>query len=139
MRRPFFALPLLLAAGCQTPAIDGLAVQSVRYQAMGQEPFWQLVIGDDHIWFREGDNLWGGWPRTLPRTVGRVFTWRSGEGDSSVTIEARPGPCTNENGQVFRDFVTVRFTGTSVTLSDDAPPRPYDRTLTGCGGRLERP
>ena len=126
---PLLLLPLGLLGACQTYGRPYAPVESVRYQAMGAEPFWILTIGDDRIvlntgleategWDEEGDIVW---PRTLPRTVGGVRTWHSGEGTRIISIEARPGPCATEGGEVFEDDVTVRLSG---------------RELTGCGGRL---
>lgn len=127
MTRLLLALPLLLAAGCTTTQ-PYAPVRDVAFQAMGSQPFWQVVIGDDAIVFRP---VAGGgerrWPRVLPRTVDGVRTWQSGTGSEGVTITARPGPCADEprgGGEVrYEHFVTVR-------MGEDGPE------LNGCGGRL---
>jgi len=87
-----------------------------------------LTIGDDRIMLdagldREGAEQGGPatWPRTLPRTVDGVKTWESGDGTSVISVEARPGPCTTEGGEIYGDHVRVRLSG---------------RELTGCGGQL---
>ena len=126
MTRLLLAVPLLLAAACTTAPYA--PVRDVAYQAMGQQPFWQLVIGDDAIVFRP---VAGGgerrWPRVLPRTIDGVRTWRSGSGAEGVTVTARPGPCASEGRQNremrYEHVVTVR-------LGEGGPE------LTGCGGRL---
>ena len=125
MKRLVFALPLLLAAaGCATNSRPYAPVADVRYQAMGAEPFWMLAIGDDRIVLRsstvEGERSW---PRTLPRTVAGVRSWRSEQGGSAITVEARPRPCETEGEEVYEDNVRV-IVG--------------DQSLTGCGGRLLR-
>ena len=128
MNRLLLAVPLLLAAGCATSSTPYAPVRDVAYQAMGSQPFWQLVIGDDSIVFRP---VAGGgeqrWPRVLPRTVDGVRTWQSGTGEDGITITARPGPCADEprEGREVRyeHFVTVR-------MGADGPE------LNGCGGRI---
>jgi uncharacterized membrane protein len=121
MKRLALALPLLLAAGCATTQ-PYAPVRDVAYQALGAEPFWMLAIGDHRIVLRsstfEGERSW---PRTLPRTVAGVRTWRSEQGGSFIIVESRPGPCETEGEEVYEDNV-------SVTVGDQA--------LTGCGGRL---
>ena len=121
-------MPLLFAGGCATSSTPYAPVRDVAYQAMGSQPFWQLVIGDDAIVFRP---VAGGgerrWPRVLPRTVDGVRTWQSGAGAEGITITARPGPCAAEprEGRELRyeHFVTIR-------MGEDGPE------LNGCGGRL---
>jgi uncharacterized membrane protein len=124
MKRLLLALPLLIAAGCATSQRPYTPVNDVRYQAMGAEPFWMLVIGDDRILLRsstfEGERSW---LRTLPRTEGGTRIWQSGEGGQRITIEARPGPCETEGEETYADHVRVAFPGGA---------------LTGCGGRLIR-
>jgi len=120
--RHIFLLPLLLAAGCATGGRPYAPVRDIAYQALGAEPFWTLVIGDDRIVL--GSSSFEGersWPRTLPRTVGGVRTWRSEHQGSTVTVESRPGPCETEGEEVYEDDVRV-IVG--------------DQSLTGCGGRL---
>ena len=127
MTRLLLALPLLFAAGCTTTQ-PYAPVRDVAYQAMGSQPFWQVVIGDSAIVFRP---VAGGgerrWPRVLPRTVDGVRTWQSGAGAEGITITARPGPCAAEprEGRELRyeHFVTIR-------MGEDGPE------LNGCGGRL---
>ena len=46
MPRLLLALPLLLAAGCATSSTPYAPVRDPVYQAMGSQPFWQVVIGD---------------------------------------------------------------------------------------------
>lgn len=128
MTRLLLALPLLLGAGCTTASTPYAPVRDVAYQAMGSQPFWQLVIGDDAIVFRP---VAGGgerrWPRVLPRTVDDVRTWQSGTGADGITITARPGPCADEPREGhevrYEHFVTVR-------MGADGPE------LSGCGGRI---
>ena len=127
MIRFLLVLPALAVAACTT-ATPYAPVRDPAYQAMGSQPFWQVVIGDDAIVFRP---VAGGgerrWPRVLPRTVDGVKTWQSGSGSESVTVTARPGPCADEprEGREVRyeHFVTVR-------MGEDGPE------LNGCGGRL---
>jgi uncharacterized membrane protein len=128
MTRFLLALPLLLAAGCATGTTPYAPVRNPFYQAMGSQPFWQVVIGDDFIVFRPVSG--GGeqrWPRVLPRIVDGVRTWQSGTGTEGITITARPGPCADEprEGREVRyeHFVTVR-------MGEDGPE------LNGCGGRI---
>lgn len=120
--RPAFAL--LLAAGCATGGRPYVPVENVRYQAIGAEPFWMLAIGDDRIVLRtsalEGERSW---PRTLPRSVAGVRSWRSEQGGTAIIVEARPGPCETEGEEAYEDNVRV-------TIGNQA--------LTGCGGRLIR-
>lgn len=122
---PVIALTGACATGSREPYSP---VRNVSYEALGAEPFWVLMIGDDRIVLHAGLNQQGAeeggpavWPRTLPRTVDGVKTWESGDGTSVITIEARPGPCTTEGEEVYEDHVRVRLSG---------------RELTGCGGRL---
>ena len=126
MTRLLLALPLLFAAGCTTTQ-PYAPVRDVAYQAMGSQPFWQLVIGDGDIVYRR---VAGGgerrWPRVLPRTVDGVRIWQSGTGPEGITITARPGPCAAEprEGRELRyeHFVSIRM--------EEGPE------LNGCGGRL---
>ena len=130
MRRLLVLLPLLAIAGCQTRPDVYSPVGNVRYTALGHDPFWMVTIGDDRIVLALGDE--GGradgainsfsYPRTLPRTVGGVRTWESGDGGTAaIGIEARRGPCTGSGGTLYQDHVRVRLSG---------------RELTGCGGRM---
>ena len=127
---PFLLLPLLIAAGCAADRSRPWApVENVRYSALGHDPFGMLAIGDDRIVLRLGHD--GGeeageyddivFPRTLPRTVGDVRTWESGDGTQVIAIESRPGPCIGSRRIRYEHHVTVRLSG---------------RELTGCGGRL---
>jgi uncharacterized membrane protein len=124
MTRLLLALPLLVAAGCATSPRPYAPVRDVAYQALGAEPFWVLAIGDGRIVLSsstsEGERSW---PRTLPRTVGGVRTWRSEQGGSAIIVESRPGPCETEGEEVYEDNVRVTV---------------GDQSLTGCGGRLVR-
>jgi uncharacterized membrane protein len=125
MRRLLYALPLLLAAGCETSPEPYAPVQSVRYQAIGAEPFWLLTIGDDRIVLRTASEGERAWPRSLPRTDERGMRfWQSGEGDGAILIGVRPGPCTAAGGRVHEDEVRIRLAG---------------QELIGCGGRLTHP
>jgi uncharacterized membrane protein len=128
MTRLLLAAPLLLAAGCATSSTPYAPVRDPSWQAMGSQPFWQVVIGDDAIVFRP---VAGGgeqrWPRVLPRTVDGVKTWQSGAGADGITITARPGPCDSED----REQRTLRFEhAVTVRMGEDGPE------LNGCGGRL---
>ena len=131
MIRLLLASPLLLAAGCATSPTPYAPVRDVSWQAMGSQPFWQVVIGDDAIVFRP---VAGGgerrWPRVLPRTVDGVKIWQSGTGPEGITITARPGPCADEP----REGRELRFEhAVTVRMGEDGPE------LTGCGGRLLPP
>ena len=119
-------LTLLLLCGCETSRTEPYApVENVHYNALGEEPFWMVAIGDDRIVLRLADESGRPqdaiWPRTLPRTVDGVRIWQSGEGTQVISIEARPSPCEGSRGQVYEDQVRVRLSG---------------RELLGCGGRL---
>ena len=116
---PFLPL-LLLGSACETARQD---VRDPLYEAHGSEPFWGLAIGEDRIVLNATLDEIGEmtWPRTLPRTVGGVRTWQSGEGARAVSIESRRGPCTNEAHEIYEDEVVVRVGGLE---------------LSGCGGRL---
>jgi len=114
---------LLLAAGCAASSQPYAPVSNVRYQALGAEPFWMLSIGDDRIVLRRAGLADSAWPRVLPRTENGVRIWVSGVNGATITVEARPGPCTAESGRVYADTVRVRAAG-------DA--------LEGCGGRPVR-
>jgi len=106
--RHIFLLPLLLAAGCATGGRPYAPVRDIAYQALGAEPFWTLVIGDDRIVL--GSSSFEG-----------ERSWRSEHQGSTVTVESRPGPCETEGEEVYEDDVRV-IVG--------------DQSLTGCGGRL---
>lgn len=123
MKRLLPALPVLLLAACATSPQPYAPVRDVRYQAMGAEPFWLLAIGDDRIVLRTSEGGEAVWPRTMPRMAGETRIWQSGDGVQVISIEARPGPCESEDGQVYADHVRVRLSG---------------RELQGCGGRLVR-
>lgn len=128
MKTPLLLAPLALLAACQTYGEPYAPVESVRYSAIGHDPFWLLTIGDDRIVFRLGHDRGeeaeeyddAVFPRTLPRTVDGVRTWDSGDGTAVITVEARRGPCTGSGGRQYQDRVRVRLSG---------------RELTGCGGR----
>lgn len=125
MTRFLLTLPaLVLATACATTGRAPYApVDNVRYQALGAEPFWLLAIGDDRIVLQTANEGEASWPRTLPRSEGELRIWQSGEDESGILVEARPGPCAAANERVYEDNVTVRAGA---------------RTLTGCGGRLAR-
>lgn len=132
MTRLLFALPLLLFAGCATTGGEPESlVDHPIYQAFGS-PSWRLAIGDDialrlgHDHFDGDDGLVAAiyrYPRTLVRDWDGVRRWHSELRGDAITIEARPGPCTNPGGYQFEDNVRVTQ---------------GDRVLTGCGGRLVR-
>ena len=131
MRTFWTVLPLLVLAACETtPHVGPYApVATVRYSAIGQEPFWLLTIGDDRIVLRQASENGAPneavWPRTLPRTTPDGFTlWQSGEGTQVIAIASRPGPCTGAGGRVYADEVRIRLSG---------------RELRGCGGRAMGP
>ena len=129
MRRLLLLLPLVLASGCETYSHPYAPVETVRYSALGEHPFWLLAIGDDRIVLRLGrDGADAGdprqeavWPRTLPRTVDGVRTWTSGDGTNVISVEARDGPCSDSGDRRYEDHVRVRLSG---------------RELIGCGGRM---
>ena len=128
MRTGVLLLPLALLAGCQTTSSPYAPVDTVRYAAMGQNPFWMVTIGDDRIVLRlghEGREVRDvSYPRTLPIEDGNVTRWQSGEGTEVITIEARQTPTPCELGdRRFEDFVRVTLSG---------------RMFDGCGGRLLR-
>lgn len=141
MFRLFLALPLLLATGCTTTTTFEAPVRNIAWQAIGQRPYWQVIIGDGQILFRaQGARTWEAWPRTLPRIVDGVRTWRAGEPANAIAIEARREPCTDEGGRQYEERVQVRLSGQSVDLTaSNRPIIPFEQTLTGCGGRLVRP
>jgi uncharacterized membrane protein len=122
--------PVLLAGGCASTQRAYNPVRQVHYSAIGETPFWMVAIGDDRIVLRlSGENGAAApedlvWPRTLPRIVDGGRIWESGEGTRMITIESRPGPCTDSRGMRYEDHVRVRLSG---------------RELTGCGGRLFSP
>jgi len=135
MKRLLLALPLLLAAGCETAPEPYAPVQSVHYQAIGAEPFWQLTIGDDRIVLRlAGMSEDVVYPRTLPRTLDGITTWQSGAPPFVIVVEATAGPCSNPGGQTFENRVRVRYSGEDLRTN-----RPFTEELTGCGGGLARP
>ena len=122
MKRILLLPPVLAAAACATSTTPYSPVENPVYQALGSEPFWSLAIGDDRI------VLWNGaesgdavWPRVPSRLVGDVTSWEARNGDRTISIEARPGPCETEGQEIFEDHVRVRVD---------------DIVLTGCGGRL---
>ena len=126
MRRSLLLL-LLLAAGCQTNSTPYSPVENVRYQALGQDPFWMVTIGDDAIVLTFGRAPGGRrarldghrYPRTLPRHAGGVTSWTSLDGSASIGIDASPGPCEGAGGLRYRNRVRVRLDG---------------REMHGCGG-----
>jgi len=121
MRKAAFPF-LLLAAGCATAPAPYAPVRNVAYQAIGSRNFWVLTIGDDRIVMHYGGRPDRIWPRTLPRTEGDRRIWQSGDETDGIRIEARPGPCSSENEDLYADFVTVHL----------------GVELDGCGGRLIR-
>ena len=127
MRRFLPILPLILAGGCETAPAPYAPVGTVRYSALGENPFWMLSIGDDRIVLRQSpeENAQDEaiWPRTLPRTVDGKRIWESGDGTQVITVETSPGPCTDSRGRNYEDNVRVRLSGVE---------------LNGCGGRLLR-
>ena len=116
-------------AGCATDSQVYSPVGSVRYSALGADPFWMVSIGDDQIVLTLGDE--GGradgaldsfaFPRVLPVINGAFRTWESADGAAVITVQSRPGPCTGSSEHVYEDHVRVRLSG---------------RELSGCGGRL---
>ena len=124
MKSGLSLLALALVACTTAPQAHELPVRSIAYQAVGGQPSWLLTIGDDKIvfWPVSGDQQ-RIWPRTLPRVVDGVRTWRSGEGAEAILIAARPGPCSSDDERIFEDFVTIRMGEEGVELN-------------GCGGRL---
>ena len=123
-----FVLMVPLAA-CQTGRSTPYApVEDIRYNAIGQDPFWMVAIGDDRIVLtlapgpgaQEGEMLRHDYPRTLPRTVDGIRTWTSGDGTAVISVEAMPGPCIGAAGAGYEHRVRVRLSG---------------RELHGCGGR----
>ncbi len=117
---------LLLLAACA--GTDPYApVQSIRYAALGQDPFWTVTIGDDRIVLALSPSDGGegvarhDFPRTLPRRTGETRIWESQADGAVIGVETRPGPCVGSGGLAFADHVRVRLSG---------------RELTGCGGPL---
>ena len=125
----FLCLPLALTAACATQPEVYSPVGTVRYSALGADPFWMVSIGDDRIVLTLGDE--GGradgalesfsFPRVLPVVNGAFRTWESAEGAAVISVQARPGPCTGSGGRIYEDHVRVRLSG---------------RELTGCGGPI---
>ena len=121
-------LLLVLLGGCSAAERPFNPVSDVEYSALGQDPFWMVSIGDDRIVLSlaaEGtDRLRSHpYPRTLPRVLGEVTRWESGEGTDVIAIEARAAPCPGSRGIIYRDQVTVSLSG---------------RQLSGCGGPILR-
>ena len=125
----FLCLPLALTAACATQSEVYSPVGTVRYSALGADPFWMVSIGDDRIVLTLGDE--GGradgalesfsFPRVLPVVNGAFRTWESAEGAAVISVQARPGPCTGSGSRIYEDHVRVRLSG---------------RELTGCGGPI---
>ncbi len=112
------ALALALVSGCAaaTPLVEGIV--DVRYRAFGSDPAWALAIGVDMTALERDGMVTVLWPTVWPRARYGIRTWRSpGRG---TEIEARRGPCTARNGQVYRDHVRIRTEGLP--------------ELVGCGG-----
>ncbi len=128
MRTRLSLLCLTLLAACQTSSRPYAPVDTVRYSAIGGEPFWMVTIGDDRIVLRIGQAGSGvrdiAYPRTLPVTQGNLIRWQSGQGTAVITVEARrmPAAC-EQGGRRYEDHVRVMLSG---------------RVLEGCGGRLLR-
>jgi uncharacterized membrane protein len=129
MRTPFFLPALLSLAACAATQEPYSPVRQVSYSAIGQDPFWSLVIGDGSTVLTRGGGTASEreqlqsfrYPRVLPKTADGVTRWESGEGTAVLTVEARPGPCTGSAGIVYQDRVTVSLRGSQ---------------LSGCGGRI---
>ena len=129
MKTAFLIPPLLLLAGCATTHKPYSPVHQVSYSAIGQDPFWTLTIGDDSIVLTRGadsGNQRGqlasySYARVLPRTVGEVTRWESGDGTAVIAVEARRGPCTGSRNMRYADRVTVSLSGVQ---------------LHGCGGPI---
>ena len=123
---PILVFALLAIGWASAPAVYQPVADPI-YTAIGRDPFWMVAIGDSRIVLRlaqdpadpSGAVNDAVFPRVLPRTVGGVRTWQSGEGTAVITIEARPGPC-EAGRQMFADHVRIRLSG---------------RELSGCGGR----
>jgi uncharacterized membrane protein len=122
-------LPLAFMAACATQPDAYSPVGTVRYSALGADPFWLVSIGDDRIVLTLGDE--GGradgalesyaFPRVLPVVNGVFRTWESADGAAVINVQARPGPCTGSGARLYEDHVRVRLSG---------------RELSGCGGRM---
>ena len=114
-------------AACAQAREPYAPVENVRYQALGQDPFWMVTIGDDAIVLTFGREPGGRpvrldghrYPRTLPRHVDGVTSWTSLDGTAAIGIDASPGPCEGAGGLRYRDRVRVRLNG---------------REMHGCGG-----
>ena len=114
-------------AGCTTSSSPYSPIRDASYQALGENPFWMVSIGDDKIVLtlppdpgtRPSALNSHAFPRVLPRTENGVKRWESGSGTEVITVEARPGPCTT-GGREFEDKVRVTLSG---------------RMFEGCGGR----
>jgi uncharacterized membrane protein len=132
MKRRLLSLLLTTAAlgsGCAANPEIYSPVGTVRYSALGADPFWMVTIGDDRIVLTIGDE--GGradgaldsfaFPRVLPVVNGDFTTWESADGSAVISVQSRPGPCTGSGEQTYRDHVRVRLSG---------------RELQGCGGQL---
>ncbi|HET9427288.1 MAG TPA: hypothetical protein VFO69_02920 [Allosphingosinicella sp.] len=128
-RLSFSCIALALLAACATQSEVYSPVGSVRYSALGADPFWMVSIGDDRIVLTLGDE--GGradgalesfaFPRVLPVVNGAFRTWESADGAAVISVQARPGPCTGSGSRIYEDHVRIRLSG---------------RELTGCGGRM---
>ena len=118
-------LPLL--AGCAASAAPYQPARTVRYSALGQDPFWMVTIGRDKIVLTSGPARSGSrklaghtYRGVTARLQDGVKRWESANGTAVISVEARPGPCTGSRGARFEDQVRVRLSG---------------RELHGCGGR----
>src|SRR5688500_1266467 len=138
-------LPLALA-GCATDDQVYSPVGTVRYSALGADPFWMVTIGDDRIVLTLGDE--GGradgaldsfaFPRVLPVTNGDFRTWESGNGTAVITVQSRPGPCTGSGEHVYEDHVRVRLRSEEHTSELQSPCNLVCRLLLEQKKRADR-
>lgn len=124
-RFPVLAM-LALGACASRPPIVHVEQAHPFYGALGHDPGWMLMIGDDTAGMRvmrqDGgyDDL--RFARTLSRVTEGVRTWRMAGAGHSLTVEARPARCQGSR-IAFEDTVRVTLDG---------------RVLDGCGGRALR-
>lgn len=123
----FLVLMMFALGACESrPPIVHVEQTHPIYGALGHDPGWILMIGDNSVGMRvmrqDGgyDDL--RFARTLPRLVGDVRAWQMTDAGHTLTVEARPERCQG-NRIAFEDTVRITLDG---------------RVLDGCGGRALR-
>ena len=112
--KTLLAIPLiLLVAGCLTPPPPPPA----PYRALGTEPFWNVLIDQQHVTFIEPDQAQPlRQPRPTPVATAAVQTYQT----PRITVTITRGTCSDGmSDRVYPDAVRVTVDG---------------RQLSGCGG-----